>query len=79
MYSWARHFRLENKLISGLDIWPGLDGPQPAQLIPCSPLNNNENIAQEKLGSAHASKAQILLELLGPSCRPHLVQFSRLY
>ena len=21
------------KLISGLDIWPGLDGPQPAQLI----------------------------------------------
>ena len=24
------------KLISGLDIWPGLDGPQPAQLIPAA-------------------------------------------
>ena len=43
-YSWASHFHLE-KLVSGLDIWLGLDGPQPAQLIPCSPLNNNENIA----------------------------------
>ena len=32
----------------------------------------------EKLCSAHTSKIQILLELLGPSCRPLLVQFSRL-
>ena len=37
------------------------------------------NHHQEKLCSAHASKTQILLELLGPSCRPHIVQFSRLY
>ena len=28
-------------------MWPGLDGPQPAQLIPCSPLNNNEIIAKK--------------------------------
>ncbi len=78
------------KLVSGLDIWPGLDGPQPAQLIPARratarPVNTllsseqQQNHRQEKLCSAHASKTQILLELLGPSCRPHLVQFSRLY
>ena len=32
----------------------------------------------EKIYSAHTSKTQILLELLGPSCRLLLVQFSRL-
>ena len=87
-YSWASHFQLEEKLISGLDIWPRLDGPQPAQLIAAAmfsllfrgeKLISGINIAQEKLCSAHTSKTQILLELLGPSCRPHLVQFSCLY
>ena len=43
-----------------------------------SPKNDNENIAQEKLCSAHTLKIEILLELLGPSCRSLLVQFSRL-
>ena len=28
-------------------MWTRLDGPQPAQLIPCSPLNNNEIIAKK--------------------------------
>ena len=85
-YSWASHFQLEKKLISGLDIWPELDGPQPAQLIPAamfSLLFRGEKLISglniEKLCSAHTSKTQILLELLGPSCRPLLVQFSRLY
>ena len=73
------------KLVYGLDIWPGLDGPQPAQLIPAamfSLLFRGEKLISglniEKLCSAHTSKTQILLELLGPSCRPLLVQFSRL-
>ena len=73
------------KVVSGLDIWPGLDGPQPAQLIPAamfSLLFRGEKLISglniEKLCSAHTSKTQILLELLGPSCRPLLVQFSRL-
>ena len=73
------------KLISGLDIWPGLDRPQPAQLIPAamfSLLFRGEKLISglniEKLCSSHTSKTQILLELLGPSCRSLLVQFSRL-
>ena len=36
-------------ILKKIKIWAGylswLDGPQPTQLIPCSPLNNNENIA----------------------------------
>ena len=32
----------------------------------------------KKLCSAHTSKTQILLKLLGPSCRPLFVQFSHL-
>ena len=77
-------FRVK-KIIYGLDIWPGLDGPQPAKLIPAAmfllffkgeKLISGLNI--KKLCSAHTSKTQILLELLGPSYRPLLVQFSHL-
>ena len=71
------------KINTGMDIWPRLDGPQPAQLIPAavfSLLFRGEKLIFglniEKLCSAHTSKTQILLELLGPSCRPLLVQFS---
>ena len=71
-------FSLEKKFI----IWAGYRAwarwPQLAQLIPCTPLNNNKNITQVKLCNAHTSKTQILLELLGPSYRPLLVQFSSL-
>ena len=68
-----------------MDIWPGLDGSQPAQLIPAvmfSLLFRGEKLISgvniKKLYSAHTSKTQILLELLGPIYRPLLVQFSRL-
>jgi len=66
-----------------INIWAGyLAWARRATARPVNTLLSSEqqrNHRQEKLCSAHASKTQILLELLGPSCRPHLVQFSRLY
>ena len=66
-----------------INIWAGyLAWARRATARPVNtPLSfeQQRNHRQEKLCSAHASKTQILLELLGPSCRPHLVQFSRLY
>ena len=66
-----------------INIWAGyLAWARRATARPVNTLLSSEQQRkhrQEKLCSAHASKTQILLELLGPSCRPHLVQFSRLY
>ena len=76
-YSWASHFHLEKS-----SIWAGyMARARRATARPVNTLLSSEqqrNHRQEKLCSAHASKTQILLELLGPSCRPHLVQFSHL-
>ena len=55
------------KLISGLDIWPGLDGSQPAQLIPCSPLNNNEIIAKKNSAMLTPQKHKYCSSCLVPA------------
>ena len=70
-------------ILKKINIWAGyLSWARRATARPVNTLLSSEQQQkhhQEKLCSAHASKTQILLELLGPSCWPHLVQFSRLY
>ena len=70
-------------ILKKINIWAGyLAWARWATARPVNTLFSSEQQRkhrQEKLCCAHASKTQILLELLGPSCRLYLVQFSRLY
>uniref|UniRef100_A0A453LG34 NAD(P)H dehydrogenase subunit H n=1 Tax=Aegilops tauschii subsp. strangulata TaxID=200361 RepID=A0A453LG34_AEGTS len=70
-------------ILKKINIWVGyLSWARRAIARPVNTLLSSEQQRkhrQEKLCSAHASKTQIPLELLGPSYRPHLVQFSRLF
>ena len=74
-YSWASHFHLEKKLISGLDIWPGLDGPHPTQLIACSPLNNNKNNAKKNSAVLTPQKHKYCSSCLVPAVGRTLCNF----
>ena len=84
-YSWASHFQLEKiNIWAGYLAWARRATARPI-IIPAamfSLLFRGEKLISglniEKLCSAHTSKTQILLELLGPSCRLLLVQFSHL-